>query len=187
MPRATRQCWVCSSISRLYTPGQNTHGVGKSEPCRVRIGQLAGRRRPFEGDVEGVNEIGVDSDSRSYWCSPLRACGLAGAVLCWQDETWQESRCFSGARMIELYDDGRVRGIDGPFGWAAAGGGRRHKTAPRRRMLPIKRRRDPAGPGAKHYISGDISRSLQRADVQLLNWLSQQVRFQDIFSKTLPM
>ena len=43
---------------------------------------------------------------------------LAGAVLCWQDETWQESRCFSGARMIELYDDGRVRGVDGPFGWA---------------------------------------------------------------------
>ena len=43
---------------------------------------------------------------------------LAGAVLCWQDETWQESRCFSEARMIELYDDGRVRGVDGPFGWA---------------------------------------------------------------------
>ena len=39
---------------------------------------------------------------------------LAGAVMCEQDEIWQESRYFSGARMNELYDDGRTRGIDGP-------------------------------------------------------------------------
>lgn len=40
--------------------------------------------------------------------------GLAGAVMCEQDEIWQESRYFSEVRMNELYDDGRTRGIDGP-------------------------------------------------------------------------
>ena len=43
---------------------------------------------------------------------------LAGAVMCEQDEIWQESRYFSEARMNELYDDGRTRGIDGPVEWA---------------------------------------------------------------------
>ena len=43
---------------------------------------------------------------------------LAGAVMCEQDEIWQESRYFSEARMNELYDDGRARGIDGPVDWA---------------------------------------------------------------------
>lgn len=43
---------------------------------------------------------------------------LAGAVMCEQDEIWQESRYFSEARMSELYDDGRTRGIDGPVEWA---------------------------------------------------------------------
>lgn len=41
---------------------------------------------------------------------------LAGAVMRGQDEIWQESRHFSGARTNELYDDGRTRGIDGPVG-----------------------------------------------------------------------
>ena len=40
--------------------------------------------------------------------SPVR---LAGAVMCEQGEIWQGSRYFSGARMNELYDEGR--GIDG--------------------------------------------------------------------------
>lgn len=43
---------------------------------------------------------------------------LAGAVMCEQDEIWQESRHFSEVRMNELYDDGRTRGIDGPVKWA---------------------------------------------------------------------
>ena len=43
---------------------------------------------------------------------------LAGAVMCEQDEIWQASRYFSEARMNELYDDGRTRGIDGPVDWA---------------------------------------------------------------------
>ena len=43
---------------------------------------------------------------------------LAGAVMCEQDEIWQESRYFSEARMNELYDDGRTRGIDGHAEWA---------------------------------------------------------------------
>lgn len=43
---------------------------------------------------------------------------LAGAVMCELDEIWQESRYFSEARMNELYDDGRTRGIDGPVDWA---------------------------------------------------------------------
>lgn len=43
---------------------------------------------------------------------------LAGAVMCEQDEIWQESRYFSEARMNELYDDGRARGIDGHVDWA---------------------------------------------------------------------
>ena len=43
---------------------------------------------------------------------------LAGAVMCEQDEIWQESRYFSEARMNELYDEGRTRGIDGPVDWA---------------------------------------------------------------------
>lgn len=43
---------------------------------------------------------------------------LAGAVMCEQDETWQESRYFSEAKMRELYDEGRTRGLDGTVDWA---------------------------------------------------------------------
>ena len=43
---------------------------------------------------------------------------LAGAVMCEQDEIWQESRYFSEARMNEIYDEGRRRGIEGPVDWA---------------------------------------------------------------------
>ena len=43
---------------------------------------------------------------------------LAGAVMCEQDETWQESRYFSEAKMREPCDEGRTRGIDGPVDWA---------------------------------------------------------------------
>lgn len=43
---------------------------------------------------------------------------LAGAVMCEQDEMWQESRCLSEAKMGELYDEGRSRGIDGTVDWA---------------------------------------------------------------------
>ena len=43
---------------------------------------------------------------------------LAGAVMCEQDEVWQESRYFSEAKMDELYDDKRVHGVDGPVDWA---------------------------------------------------------------------
>jgi hypothetical protein len=39
--------------------------------------------------------------------------GLAGAVICEQDEIWQESMYFSEVRMNELYDEGRTHGIDG--------------------------------------------------------------------------
>lgn len=41
--------------------GEDTFGAGLFEPCRVRRGQLAHRRRPPEGGVKGVNGIGVDS------------------------------------------------------------------------------------------------------------------------------
>ena len=43
---------------------------------------------------------------------------LAGAVMCEQDEIWQESRYFSEAKMSELYDEGRSRGADGAVDWA---------------------------------------------------------------------
>ena len=43
---------------------------------------------------------------------------LAGAVMREQDETWQESRYFSEAKMRELYDEGRTRGLDGTVDWA---------------------------------------------------------------------
>ena len=46
--------------------------------------------------------------------SPVR---LGGAVMCEQDELWQESRYFSEARMDELYDDKRAHGVDGPVDW----------------------------------------------------------------------
>ena len=42
---------------------------------------------------------------------------LAGAVMCEQDEVWQESRYFSEAKMGELYDEGRAHGIDGTVDW----------------------------------------------------------------------
>ena len=42
---------------------------------------------------------------------------LAGAVMCEQDEMRQESRCFSEAKMNELYDERRAHGIDGPVDW----------------------------------------------------------------------
>lgn len=38
--------------------------------------------------------------------------------MCEQDEIWQESRYFSEARMNELYDEGRRRGIEGRVDWA---------------------------------------------------------------------
>lgn len=44
--------------------------------------------------------------------------GLAGAVICEQDEIWQESMYFSEVRMNELYDEVRTRGIDGTVDWA---------------------------------------------------------------------
>ena len=58
---------------------------------------------------------------------------LAGAVMCEQDEIWQESRYFSEARMNELYDEGRTRGIDGPVDWARleAGGQEDARVRPR--------------------------------------------------------
>ena len=43
---------------------------------------------------------------------------LAGAVMCEQDEIWQESRYFSEAKMGELRDVGRTCGIDGTVDWA---------------------------------------------------------------------
>ena len=43
---------------------------------------------------------------------------LAGAVMCEQDETWQESRYFSEAKMRELYDESRTRGVDGTVDWS---------------------------------------------------------------------
>ena len=43
---------------------------------------------------------------------------LAGAVMCEQDETWQESRYFSEAKMRELCDEGRTRGLDGTVDWS---------------------------------------------------------------------
>lgn len=43
---------------------------------------------------------------------------LAGAVMCEQDEMWQESRYFSEAKMGGLYDEGRTRRIDGTVDWA---------------------------------------------------------------------
>lgn len=43
---------------------------------------------------------------------------LAGAVMCEQDEAWQESRYFSEAKMRELYDEGRTRGVDGTVDWS---------------------------------------------------------------------
>lgn len=59
--------------------------------------------------------------------SPVR---LAGASICEQDEIWQESRYYSEARMNELYDDGRTRGIDGAVDWARleAEAGKRHES-----------------------------------------------------------
>lgn len=47
--------------------------------------------------------------------SPVR---LASAVMCGQDEIWQESKYFTEARTDEPCDDGRTRGIDGPVDWA---------------------------------------------------------------------
>ena len=43
---------------------------------------------------------------------------LAGAVMCERDEVWQKSRYFSEAKMSELYDEKRARGIEGPVDWA---------------------------------------------------------------------
>ena len=42
---------------------------------------------------------------------------LGGAVMCEQDELWQESRYFSEARMDEPCDDKRAHGVDGPVDW----------------------------------------------------------------------
>ena len=51
-------------------------------------------------------------------CDPgVSVHGIVGAVMCEQDEMWQESRYLSGARMNELYDEGHRRGIDGAFDW----------------------------------------------------------------------
>lgn len=43
---------------------------------------------------------------------------LAGAVMCEQDEIWQESRYCSEAKMSKLCDEARTRGVDGTVDWA---------------------------------------------------------------------
>lgn len=43
---------------------------------------------------------------------------LAGAVMYEQDKMRQEPRYFLEAKMGELYDEGRTRGIDGAVDWA---------------------------------------------------------------------
>nr|WP_233504156.1 transposase [Collinsella sp. OM06-18AC] len=43
---------------------------------------------------------------------------LAGAVMYEQDKMRQEPRYFLEAKMGELYDEGRTRGIDGTVDWA---------------------------------------------------------------------
>lgn len=48
---------------------------------------------------------------------------LDGEVMCEQDEMRQESRHFSEAKMGELCDEGRTRGIEWTVDWGAAGGG----------------------------------------------------------------
>lgn len=37
--------------------------------------------------------------------------------MCEQDELWQESRYFSEAKMNELYDEKRARGVTGSVDW----------------------------------------------------------------------
>lgn len=48
-------------------PGEDTHGLGRPEPGRVRGGQLARGGWPPKGGVEAVNGIGVDSDSLGWF------------------------------------------------------------------------------------------------------------------------
>ena len=38
--------------------------------------------------------------------------------MCEQDELWQESRYFSEAKINELYDEKRARGVTGSVDWA---------------------------------------------------------------------
>lgn len=60
-----------------------------------------------KAQVEGGADIPLDDIA-----------GASGrAVICEQDEMWQESRYFSEAKMGELYDEGRTRGIDGTVDW----------------------------------------------------------------------
>lgn len=71
--------------------------------------QRSGADEPRDkAQVEGGADIPLD--------------GIAGAsgraVMCEQDEMWQESRYFSKAKMGELYDENRTRGIDGTVDWA---------------------------------------------------------------------
>lgn len=56
---------------------------------------------------------------------------LAGAVMCEQDEIWQESRYFSEARMNELYDEGAA-----PAGPTAPSTGRGSRLRPGRCSSP---------------------------------------------------
>lgn len=77
-------------------------------------------KRPRTNNVqEPMNrEIKRRSNVMQTFPSTTSLVRLAGAVMCEQDEMWQESRYFSEAKMDELYDEGCTRGIDGAVDWA---------------------------------------------------------------------
>ena len=72
-------------------------------------------KRPRTDNVQERTSREIKRRPRVVQASPSTASPvrLAGAVMCEQDEIWQGSRHFSEARMNELYDEGRGRGIDG--------------------------------------------------------------------------
>ncbi len=64
--------------------GEDAFGTGIPQPCRVRRGQLAQGKQPLEGGVEGVNGIGVDSDSRRFTAN-FNVTVLDGAPVTFDD------------------------------------------------------------------------------------------------------
>lgn len=95
--------------------GEDTFGAGLSQPRRVRRGQLAQGKQPLEGGVEGVNGIGVDSDS-----SGLLE-GVEARILA-VDRDWDSHRPANDDARRDLDDlllrwsEGVVRFGSGPTG-----------------------------------------------------------------------
>ena len=99
-------------------------------------------KRPRTNNVQERTNRKIKRRSRvvQAFASTASLVRLAGAAMCKQDEMWQESRYFSEAKMGELHDEGRTRGVDRTVDWARLEAAAREMLEPASSLLTGSRR-----------------------------------------------